>query len=68
MAQYLYRLYKKFFMIKLFQMFRPSIEKDFEIKYYKGNNKPSIFSPSNNLNKVDLMKIIQEDPKTKNTK
>ena len=55
-------------MIKLFQIFKPSAEKEYEIKYYKGNRKPSIFSPSNNLNKVDLMKMINEEPKNKDNK
>ena len=55
-------------MIKLFQIFRPSAEKEFGIKYYKGKNKPSIFSPANNLNKVDLLKMIHEEPKNKNFK
>jgi len=55
-------------MIKLFQIFRPSRGKEYEIKYYKGNNIPSIFSPANNLNKVDLMKMIHEEPKGKKNK
>ena len=55
-------------MIKLFQWFRPSAEKDFEVKYYTKNNKPGIFSQANNLNKINLLKMIQEEPKTRNNK
>lgn len=55
-------------MIKLFQIFSPSTEKAHEIKYYNSKNTPSIFSPANNLNKVDLMKMIHEEPKGKKNK